>query len=102
MAFGNGSQHGINYIRRQVHLKKVLQENVPETNTPTNEYAELHRAIEKLPGEQRVPLVMYYLEDKGVKVIAKELDASTSAVYQKLRTATTQLHEILVKQGVKR
>ena len=92
----------INYIRRQVHLKKVLQENVPETNTPTNEYAELHRAIEKLPGEQRVPLVMYYLEDKGVKVIAKELDASTSAVYQKLRTATTQLHEILVKQGVKR
>jgi RNA polymerase sigma-70 factor (ECF subfamily) len=90
----------INYIRRQVHLKKVLQQNVPQTDTSTNEYAELHSAIEKLSDEQRIPLVMYYLENKDVKAIARQLDVSASAVYQKLRTATAQLHILLVKQGV--
>lgn len=92
----------INYFQKKVYLKKILEENAGKSESSTNEFVELHLAIGKLPSEVREPLVMYYLQAKGVKVIAEELAMSASSVYQKLKTATVQLHELLVEQGVRK
>jgi DNA-directed RNA polymerase specialized sigma subunit len=47
----------------------------------------------------RLPLVMYYFDGRDVKSVAAQLAISPSGVYQKLRTAIQELHEILTAQG---
>jgi len=43
--------------------------------------------------------VMYYFDGQNVKAVARKLDISASGVYQKLRAALRELHEILTAQG---
>jgi RNA polymerase sigma factor (sigma-70 family) len=59
----------------------------------------LQQAIEKLPQESRLPLVMYYFGNESVKEVAEKLNLSSSGVYQRLKTATKELHKLLTKQG---
>jgi RNA polymerase sigma-70 factor (ECF subfamily) len=58
----------------------------------------LQRAA-KLPMDLRLPLLMYYFDGRDVKSVAAKLAISPSGVYQKLRTAIQELHEILTAQG---
>ena len=53
----------------------------------------------RLPGDLRLPLVMYYFDGQNVKTVAEKLEISTSGVYQKLRAAIKELHEVLTAQG---
>jgi RNA polymerase sigma-70 factor (ECF subfamily) len=89
----------INLIRRKKYAKKVVAERMIPVNQSINEYDNLQLAIEQLPQETRAPLVMYYFDGQSVKTVAKRLDMSTSGVYLKLRTAITELHNLLAKQG---
>lgn len=92
----------INLIRRQRCGEKVLAENAQRAIQPQSVAGEndrLEQAIEKLPQEVRLPLVMYYLDGQNVKTVADKLNVSRSGVYQKLRTGIKQLHELLTDQG---
>ena len=89
----------INFIRRKKHAKKYVVEKVTRGNPSTTDSDHLQLAIEQLPQEIRLPLVMYYFDGQSVKTVAERLNISTPGVYLKLRTATKQLHELLVKQG---
>lgn len=89
----------INLIRRKKYAKKVVAERMIPVNQSINEYDNLQLAIEQLPQETRAPLVMYYFDGQSVKTVAERLDMSTSGVYLKLRTAITELHNLLAKQG---
>lgn len=89
----------INLIRRKKYAKKVSAERMIDTNQSVNEYDNLQQAIEKLPQEIRSPLVMYYFDGQSVTTVAERLQMSTSTVYLKLRTAITELHDLLAKQG---
>ena len=60
---------------------------------------DLQEAVAQLPWDLRLPLVMYYYDGQNVKTVAEKLEISTSGVYQKLRTAIRELHEILITQG---
>jgi len=60
---------------------------------------DLQQAVARLPGDLRLPLVMYYFDGQNVKTVAERLEISTSGVYQKLRDAIKELHEILTTQG---
>ena len=73
--------------------KVRLPDNMPEQND------NLQLAIEKLPMEIRLPLVMYYFDGQSVRKVAENLDVSTSAVYAKLREAIKVLHRMLAEQG---
>ena len=53
----------------------------------------------RLPEHLRLPLVMYYMEHRGVSDIALELRMSASNVYERLRTALQELHGLLIEQG---
>jgi RNA polymerase sigma-70 factor (ECF subfamily) len=77
---------------RQAHHKA---EYTAIAQQAVNENHDLHRAIERLPKELRVPLVMYYFENKNAKAIAERLNISHSGACQKIRNARQQLHELL-------
>lgn len=80
---------------QQVQAEKVALE---QTNKTVNE-PELTEAIQKLPVELRIPLVMYYFENKNGKKIAELLEISHSSACQRLRRARQQLHTILTEKG---
>jgi RNA polymerase sigma-70 factor (ECF subfamily) len=89
----------INFIRRKKHAKIVAAERARPANQSATDYDKLQQAIEKLPREIRAPLVMYYFDGQSAKTVAERLRMSTSTVYLKLRTAITELHNLLAKQG---
>ena len=89
----------INFIRRKKYAKTVAAERMMPANQNVTENEKLQQAIEKLPQEIRAPLLMYYFDGRSVKTVAERLQMSTSTVYLKLRTAITELHNLLAKQG---
>lgn len=89
----------INFFRRKKYAKIVAAERTMPTSQGVTENDKLQQAIEKLPREIRSPLVMYYFDGQSVQKVAERLRMSTSTVYLKLRTAITELHNLLTEQG---
>ncbi len=52
-------------------------------------------AIEKLPEELRIPIVMFYFDGKNPDCIADILQISKSNLYQRMRNARARLCELL-------
>ena len=90
-----------NLLRRRRCARKAVEQRTAQPTQDVTENDDLQQAIEKLPREFRLPLVMYYFDGQSVKTVAERLNMSTSGVYTRLRTATKQLHEILTEQGDK-
>ncbi|MBN2312512.1 MAG: sigma-70 family RNA polymerase sigma factor [Sedimentisphaerales bacterium] len=89
----------ISLIRTREFAKNVKIEKETSTDETLIPYESLQQAIDKLPYESRLPLVMYYFGGESVKDVAQKLNLSRSRVYQKLRIATRQLHQLLKQQG---
>jgi RNA polymerase sigma-70 factor (ECF subfamily) len=93
----------IDFLRRRKRVKLANAEHLAQPKQiatypalrETNENHDIHHAIERLPKELRLPLVMYYFENKNAKAIAERLNISHSGACQKIRSARQQLHEIL-------
>lgn len=90
----------INQLRKRKAAAKAPETERPAGHErPESPYEDLEQAMARLPSDLRLPLVMYYFDGQNVKTVARKLEISTSGVYQKLRTAIRQLHEILTAQG---
>ncbi len=90
----------INLLRRRKLTGKALAADRPEPpQGRESSYEDLRRAVARLPGDLRLPLVMYYFDGQNVKGVAQKLQISPSGVYQKLRAAIKELHEVLAAQG---
>lgn len=57
-------------------------------------------AIETLPEEDRVPLIMYYLQEVGQDEIAERLGVSQSTVWRHLEKGVEELRRKLTRRGV--
>ena len=79
-------------------VKKAIKEKAYQTQTAFIQNTELTQAVEQLPADMRLPLLMYYFDGRKVKSVAEKLDMSTAHVYLKIRAATNRLHEIIVGQ----
>jgi RNA polymerase sigma-70 factor (ECF subfamily) len=88
----------IDFIRRRKKTNEIIGEQKMESNTVTNENHDLHHAINQLPQELRLPLTMYYFEQKNAKIISEKLEISHSNACQKIRQARKMLHEILTER----
>ncbi len=89
----------INFIRRKQRGSRILEKKAAQSDGQSGLNDNLQQAIEKLPMEVRLPLVMYYFDGQSVQKVADNLDMSTSAVYSKLRDAIKELHRLLAVQG---
>jgi RNA polymerase sigma-70 factor (ECF subfamily) len=89
----------IDFVRRQKNTKALLAEQAPDTPRSSGASAELEQAIKRLPQELRVPLMMYYFDNKSAKSIAEKLNISHSGACKKIKAARKQLHRLL-SEGV--
>ncbi len=87
----------INLVRQRKYRKKILTEEVTRAGQKTSKYNILWQAIERLPQENRLPLVMYYFDGERIENVAESLSVSRSGAYRKIRTAIKQLHKLLIK-----
>jgi RNA polymerase sigma-70 factor (ECF subfamily) len=89
----------VSHIRRRRYARRFAEQKSISPDETLAQYEDLQRAIARLPLESRLPLVTYYFGGESVKDVAEKLELSRSAVYQRLRTATKQLHRLLTRQG---
>ena len=88
----------IDFLRRKKYARAFLARRAAkEQKTPTGNH-DLERAIKCLPQEFRLPLVMYYFDNKSAKTIAEKLNISHSGVCQRIRAARKQLHKLLTEE----
>lgn len=93
----------IDLLRRRKRVKLATAESADFGGTQPRQTAsenhDLHWAIGRLPKELRIPLVMYYFDNKNAKAIAERLNISHSGACQRIRTARQQLHQFLTRPG---
>ncbi len=87
----------LDLLRRQKRLKARVTGHRTEHAPRTNENHDLERAISALPLELRLPLTMYYFEEKNAGDVAKKLSISHSLVCQRIRAARYELHALLTE-----
>jgi RNA polymerase sigma-70 factor (ECF subfamily) len=64
-----------------------------------DKYFGLHRALEKLPGDYRTVLMLYYFDGRAINSVAQTLGINGSAVYTRLSRARKKLRELLEMHG---
>ena len=88
----------IDFLRRKKRTKEIIIEHMMEPKGRVNENHDLQQAVRRLPQELRLPLTMYYFEQKNAKNIAEKLDISHSGACQRIRQARKMLHELLTER----
>jgi len=89
----------VDLLRRRKRAKKLPVEPEPTTGGPSRENHDLERAIARLPEKLRLPLTMFYFEQKDAASVARKLGISPSLIYERLRTAREELHRLLIERG---
>ena len=88
----------IDFLRRKKRTKEIIAEQMMEPKGRANENHVLQQAVKRLPQELRLPLTMFYFEQKNARIIAEKLDISHSGACQRIRQARKILHEILTER----
>ncbi len=88
----------IDFLRKQKRLKPLAAEQPAEPPRRANENHDLQQAIRRLPQELRLPLTMYYFDQRSAKTIAQKLNISHSGACQRIRAARKQLHHLLTER----
>ena len=88
----------IDFLRRKKRTKAIVAEHMMEPKGRANENHDLQQAVRRLPQELRLPLTMFYFEQKNAKIIAAKLEISHSGACQRIRDARKMLHEILTER----
>jgi len=89
----------LDLLRKRKRLKTLAVEHSVEPAQGTNNNHDLDRAIKRLPLELRLPLTMYYFEEKNAGTVARKLNISHSLACQRLRAARNELHALLTEGG---
>jgi len=88
----------IDFLRRRKRIKPVNLRQQMQAGQRNQEKHELEQAVRRLPKELRLPLVMYYFDNKSAENIAEKLNISHSGVCQRIRDARKQLHKLLTEE----
>ena len=86
-----------NVLRRgQKIISLEASREAQERPSPVPEdYSDLYRAVEDLPEDLRIPVVLYYIDDFSVREIAGMMDISEGAVQKRLARARGKLRVAL-------
>jgi RNA polymerase sigma-70 factor, ECF subfamily len=85
----------IDYHRNRP-MTPAVSKDMPDHLTAEDEQIKrLHNAISKLPDGYREPIILYYLNGRNCRDVAKSLGISEDAVRKRLVRARLKLHELL-------
>jgi len=87
----------IDRLRRRKRRGPLAEPPPEPSRQDQNAQQDLEQAIQRLPVELRVPLLMFYFDGRSAKTIAESLRISHSGVCQKLKMARRQLHDLLTE-----
>lgn len=85
----------IDLLRRKKHVKAILAGLPMQGNQKISQNQDIHQSIRQLPLELRLPLIMYYFDNKSTNKIAEKFNISHSGVCSRIKEARKQLHKLL-------
>ncbi len=88
----------VDLLRRRKRAKAVVRDRETAPVLASHEDHDLKRALGRLPLELRLPLTMYYFEHRDAGSIAQTLGISPSLVYERIKAARKELHELLTQE----
>lgn len=88
----------IDLLRRRKRIKTHAVEPGAVPTPGSNENHDLEHALRRLPQELRLPLTLFYFEHRDARSIAQKLGISPSLVYDRLKAARKELHELLTQE----
>jgi len=99
------THRSIDFIRRsatrRTHEDKSMTEGNEETEPSWKDIAPVvDEALEELPEELRIPLVLHYLHGHNQTEIAKSLAINQSSVSRRLESGVEQLRQKLKQSGI--
>ena len=87
----------IDFLRRQKRSRSFLAKQSSSVVRVGRDGSVLDEAIGRLAKEYRIPLLMYYFDNRSSETIAKKLRISHSGVCQRIRWARRELHKLLTE-----
>lgn len=93
-----------NFLRRQkkqIPMEQgLMDQNLPEAQTDLaayvkEEYLDLYRAISSLKEQDKICVLLFYMEDYSVREVAETLQIPEGTVKSRLRKARMQLKDML-------
>jgi RNA polymerase sigma-70 factor (ECF subfamily) len=84
-------------VRQAIAAREVPEE--AQVHQPEVLGEQLEQAIQRLPPEIRLPLVLYYFDGEDAAGVAEKLKISRTSVYRKLSQAARELHGLLTRPG---
>lgn len=85
----------LDHLRRLKMDKQAIRCVSIEQAQSRRDFSALTGAIEKLPAEYRIPLLMYYFDGRDETVIAGHLETSQSTVCRRIQAAKQLLYDFL-------
>jgi RNA polymerase sigma-70 factor (ECF subfamily) len=86
-----------NFIRQRANQARLLGAQANCAGCETKSFSDLRRALWKLPEQHRLPLVLYYFDDRSTTSIAATLGITAQAVHMRLSRARGELRKLLEK-----
>lgn len=86
------------FHRRRKAMEPLVQDPPAPAVAGDPRGERLHAAIQKLPQNYRMAIVLYYLNGRDSASVAAALDATEAAVRQRLVRARAMLHDLLAEE----
>jgi RNA polymerase sigma-70 factor (ECF subfamily) len=84
---------------RKIHRRRELLERNPVTNeTRSDDFVDLHLALEQLPEQHRLPLMLFYFDGKSPEKLAEELNLTKAGACSRLFRARNELRKLLAER----
>jgi len=85
---------------RKDHRRSDLMARRPpeEATAPADDFVDLHEALELLPEQHRLPLMLYYFDGKSTEKLAEELSISKGGACARLFRARNELRKLLASR----
>jgi RNA polymerase sigma-70 factor (ECF subfamily) len=87
----------LDLLRQRKKMKALTAESRMWLPDRKNDDHNLLETIARLPQKLRLPLTLFYLDQKDARSIAQKLRISHSGVYQRVRRARRRLHQLLTE-----
>ena len=82
-------------MRREKRLVSLDEYQYPESAREPEDYSDLYEAVQKLPADIRICIILYYLEGYSIRETAEILKITESAVKNRLARARTRMRRDL-------
>ena len=83
------------YLKADRKHKELLERRNDEITPIRPDVSELLEALQKLPEKHRIPLALYYFDERNIESLAEELGITEAAAYTRLSRARRALRSIM-------